>query len=91
MRNLFAFLTDLATNPKQQEVFAKEPKAVMNAVGLSEAEQAMLKRGNHVQISAAVADMSFQFACLFSDPNPDPWPDPDPPPPDDTDSSEEDS
>ncbi len=78
MSNLFSFLTDLAVNPKRQETFVKSPYAVMDAAGLSESEQAMLKSGNSVKVVATFADELFQAANFTADPNPDPLPDPDP-------------
>ena len=87
MDKLSHFLIDFATNPGRQEAFATNPDMVMEAVGLSEAEQVLLKCGSRTQITAALADESFQFAYCIGDPNPDPWPDPDPPPPDDSDSA----
>lgn len=83
MKKMVDFLTDLAINPRQQTAFAVDPKAIMQAFGLSDVEQALLTRGDPAQIATAIADPAFQLASLFSDPSPDPWPDPDPPLPDD--------
>jgi hypothetical protein len=86
MSNLFDFLTDLATNPVQQQAFAKEPDTVMAVLGLSRVEQTLLKSGNSTQIAAAFADDIFQAALCIGDPGPDPFPDPDPPEPETPDS-----
>ncbi|MFB2919720.1 hypothetical protein [Aerosakkonema funiforme] len=89
MDKLFYFLTDLATNPRQQQAFAKDPDSVMDAAGLSEWERALVKNRNSAQITANFADPSFQAALSIVDPAPDPLPDPDPPSePPDSDSPE---
>lgn len=88
MSNLFHFLTDLATNPQQQEAFAKKPDAVMAAVGLSQSDQAMLKSGKNAQIAVNLADELFPSAFCLVDPSPDPSPDPDPLPDSDTPDSD---
>ena len=80
MSNLFHFLTDLATNPRQQAAFARAPEAMMRAAGLAEADRAVLKAGDRVKVAAVYADELPELAFCMVDPNPDPMPDPDPPP-----------
>ncbi len=79
MSNLLHFLTNLATNPRQQEVFKADPNTVMELSGLSQAEQTAIKSNNSSLIAASFADKSFQATLSFADPAPDPLPDPDPP------------
>ncbi|WP_044171315.1 hypothetical protein [Kamptonema formosum] len=86
MSKLFDFLTDLTTNPRQQEAFAKAPDTVMAAVGLSELERAALKSGNSARIAATFTNHIIPSAFSLVDPAPDPFPDPDPPDSDEPDS-----
>ncbi|RKZ78247.1 MAG: hypothetical protein DRR19_26740 [Candidatus Parabeggiatoa sp. nov. 1] len=79
MSDLFHFLTDLATNPRQQVAFANTPEALMEAAGLSKQEQAVVTSGNSDKVAVSFMDERFQPAIAVVDPNPDPLPDPDPP------------
>ena len=92
MSNVLNFLTDLAVNPTNQEAFTQAPTAVMEAAGLSQADQAVLKSGNNATVAAAFADELSEPGFIYGDPGPDPRPDPDPPQPPapqtDTDDSE---
>jgi hypothetical protein len=81
MSNLFRFLTDLATDPKRQQMFAHNPGAVMEIAGLSEVEQTWLKSGDKAKVAANFANECQQLAVIVGDPGPDPLPDPDPPTP----------
>lgn len=86
MTDLFQFLTELALDVKNQERFARNPKAVMDAAGLSAADKRVLGSQDRANIAAAFADelSTDEFAavmgsCFVGDPGPDPTPDPDPP------------
>jgi hypothetical protein len=80
MSNLFDFLTDLATNPKQQVAFRQTPDAVMEAAGLTETEQTVIKSGDRINVVDVYSDELDSPTFCMVDPNPDPMPDPDPPP-----------
>lgn len=87
MSKLFDFLTDLATNPKQQQAFVEDPILVMDVLDLSESEKMAIATGN---IAALFKDDFFQSAISVTDPSPDPLPDPDPPePPPDSEPTED--
>ena len=86
MSDLFDFLTNLATNPRGQEAFTRDPQAVMEAAGLAETDQAVLKSGDRATVAEFFADEDFEPSFIAREPNPDPSPDPDA----DSDSSEED-
>lgn len=81
MSNLFDFLTDIAINPKQQLAFAQQPNAVKVAVGLDEADMAVVESKSFTKIAAVFANKLTPSAALCMDPSPeDPLPDPDPEP-----------
>ncbi len=80
MSNLMHFLTDLALNPVKQQAFMANPEAVMNAAGLSEADQLVIESRDKQEITHTFANKRIQLASTFGDPGPDPTPDPDPAP-----------
>ncbi|MFB2919718.1 hypothetical protein [Aerosakkonema funiforme] len=77
MTKLYELLTDLATNPQKQAAFAQSPSAVMDAAGLTEVEQAIVKSGERAKIMAAFADELPVLSIAHREPDPDPSPDPD--------------
>ncbi len=79
MSNLFHFLTELATSPKGQELFLKDPEAMMATTQLSEADKTLLKSRDQTKVAALFAQEYPQLAKIGTDPGPDPLPDPDPP------------
>lgn len=79
MSNLLHFLTNLATNPRQQGVFKTNHETVMELSGLSQLERTAIKSNNPALITASFGDKSFQSALTILDPAPDPLPDPDSP------------
>jgi hypothetical protein len=79
LSNLLHFLTNLATNPRQQEVFKADPNTVMELIGLSQLERTAIKSNNPSLIAASFVNKSFQASLTVFDPAPDPLPDPDPP------------
>ena len=81
MSNVLNFLTDLAVNPTNQQAFSQAPTAVMEAAGLSQSDQAILKSGHNASVAAAFADELSEPGFIYGDPGPDPRPDPDPPQP----------
>ena len=73
------FLTNLATNPRQQEVFKADPNTVMELIGLSQLERTAIKSNNPRLIAASFVNKSFQASLSFFDPAPDPDPPQSPP------------
>ncbi|WGV23564.1 hypothetical protein [Halotia branconii] len=81
MSSLFDFLTDIATNPKQQIAFVQQPVILTDMLGFSKAAQAAFASKSSQQIAALFADEMTPLAEICNDPNPeDPFPDPDPEP-----------
>ena len=76
MSSLFDFLTDIAINPKQQLAFARQPNAATVAVGLAEADMAVVESKSFTKIAAVFANELTPLAVLCMDPSPeDPLPD----------------
>jgi len=87
MNNLLHFLTGLAVEPKQQEMFAKSPTALIEAAGLSEASRAKLSTGDRAGVTTLFAEqlethelVAVMGSAVLTEPGPDPIPDPDPEP-----------
>ena len=78
MGKLFHLLTNLVLDPKKQSVFINNPRAFMDEVGLSKAEQTAIMSKEGAKVAAFFADERIQTALTTSDPGPDPLPDPDP-------------
>lgn len=72
---LFELLTELSSDPFQQEDFARDPEAVLDAAGLTPEERLALGRWRKGGVPGLPG---LRSAALF-DPGPDPSPDPDPP------------
>ncbi|MBP0016187.1 MAG: hypothetical protein J7647_01365 [Cyanobacteria bacterium SBLK] len=87
MSKLLSFLSDIAINPHQQLVFARDnnASAVIAKLGLSKEEQIAVESKSRATIAAVFANETIPLAVVCGDPNPeDPYPDPDPDPePDD--------
>ena len=85
MQKLLHFLTDLAQNPAQQEAYAHNPIATLEAAELP----ASLHNDLHENSLPLEELTDVNGVCMAGDPgddplpDPDPIPDPDPCPPDD--------
>ncbi|HMN27767.1 MAG TPA: hypothetical protein PKE45_06375, partial [Caldilineaceae bacterium] len=56
MNNLLHFLIATALDPRQQEMFAKNPTALMAAAGLSEASRVKLSVGDRTSVTTLFAE-----------------------------------
>lgn len=81
LNNLFDFLVNLATSPKQQLSFASTPKQFIEASGLAELDRQLVESGGKDGISVAFGSELSVLAIAVTDPIDDPLPDPDPEPP----------
>lgn len=88
MSHMIDFLTDMAVNPKMQEMFWEHPRMIMASVGLTETVQVGFSSQNNASVTSVVIDelLTNELAtvvgsCGMADPGPDPSPDPPPPPP----------
>lgn len=87
MSHMIDFFTDMAVNPKMQEMFWEHPTTIMASAGLPETVQVGFSNQNNAKVMEAIVNelathelMTVVGSCSLADPGPDPSPDPPPPP-----------
>jgi len=80
MSKLFDLLTDLALDPKKQNIFINNPTTLIEEVGLSQTEQSAITSKETAKVAALFTGEQAPLAISMADPGPDPLPDPDPSP-----------
>lgn len=88
MNQMIDFLSDMAVNPKMQEMFWESPTDVMGSVDLPERVWSGLSIQSNADVTATIVNelathelVTVLGSAVMIDPGPDPSPDPPPPPP----------